>query len=572
MAVHLPLQHHPDVFPYRSGHPDVTRWMALQRNSRNSGSVMPGLAVFMLSLPVLAMVGATAMRAGGSPFGIAPSPIVSAAPVQAATAPVASANTARVDAIVTRGFDAADVVEMARQLAAGPPRPRGAVTPGLEQLSYDQYRDIRFRIDQALWTKDRSPFRIDLLPAGFVYTAPVSVAIVDDGVVHAQVSDPAMFDLGPSVPKDLHGKSLSLSGFRVRTQLNSRQYWDEFLVFQGASYFRAVGRGQNYGLSARGLALGTADAEGEEFPAFTQFWIEKPEPKATQLVIHALLESQSLTGAYRFIVRPGQDTQMDVEYTLFPRKNLRNVGIAPLTSMFLFDGTNRQRFDDFRYRVHDSDGLLITAQNGEQVWRQLSNPRNLQLSTFTSERPRAFGLMQRAKLQADFQDLEANYERRPSAWVEFPEGAPPGPLRLVEIPTARETNDNIVAFWQPREMLPAGKPYTGSYLMHWTSEALVKQPLGRFVAARMGTNFEGNRKLIALDLAGAGTTPGELELEVSASGGKVYHPVIQANPAVRGLRASFEFDPGGAQLIEFRAVVHRKGEPASETWLFRWTA
>jgi glucans biosynthesis protein len=545
--------------------------LALQRNSRNSGTVMPGLAVLMLSLPVFAMVGVTALRAGGVRVGDAPVVAAAPLPVMAAPAPASSKSTAAGTTAGVRGFGASDVVELARRLALEPPRPRGAVTPGLPELSYDQYRDIRFRIDQALWTKDKVPFRVDLLPAGFVYTAPVSIAIVESGVVSAQVSDPAMFDLGPSVPKALHGKSLSLSGFRVRTQLNSREYWDEFLVFQGASYFRAVGRGQNYGLSARGLALGTAEAEGEEFPAFTQFWIEKPAPKATSLVVHALLESASLTGAYRFVVRPGQDTQMDVEYTLFPRRDLRSVGIAPLTSMFLFDGTNRLRFDDFRYRVHDSDGLLFTARNGEQVWRQLANPRNLQLSSFTAERPRAFGLMQRAKLQADYQDLEANYEKRPSAWVEFPDDGAPGPLRLVEIPTARETNDNIVAFWQPRDLLVAGRPYRGSYRIHWTSESLVKQPLGRFVAARMGMNFEGTRKLIALDLSGAGTSPDGLELEVGSSLGKVHHPVIQANPAIRGLRASFEFEPGNAEVIEFRVLVRRKGLPASETWLYRWT-
>jgi glucans biosynthesis protein len=505
-------------------------------------------------------------------WAVAPVLVMLGVPVTWAAAQPAAAAAANAPARPTRPFNFEDVVELARQLAAEPPRPRGAVTPGLEQLTYDQYRDIRFRIDEALWTKDRVPFRIDLLPAGFVYTAPVSVSIVEDGVVRTQLSNPAMFDLGPSVPKALHDKSLSLSGFRVRTQLNSREYWDEFLVFQGASYFRAVGRGQNYGLSARGVALGTADPAGEEFPAFTQFWIEKPAARATSLVIHALLESPSLTGAYRFTVQPGQDTQMDVQYTLFPRKELRNVGIAPLTSMFLFDGTNRQRFDDFRYRVHDSDGLLFVGQNGEQVWRQLANPRNLQLATFTAERPRAFGLMQRARMLADFQDLEANYERRPSAWVEFGESTPPlGPLRLVEIPSTSETNDNIVAFWQPRDALPAGKPFSGSYRLHWTAESLVQLPLARFVAARSGTNFEGNRRLIALDLTGAGTSPDGLELEVIASNGKVFHPVIQTNPTIRGLRASFEFDPGGAQLIEFRAVVRRDGAPVSETWLFRWT-
>jgi glucans biosynthesis protein len=169
--------------------------------------------------------------------------------------------------------------------------------------------------------------------------------------------------------------------------------------------------------------------------------------------------------------------------------------------------------------------------------------------------------------------LEASYEKRPSAWVEFPEETATGPLRLIEIPTTRETNDNIVAFWQPRDVLLAGRPYAGSYRLHWTAESLVSQPLARFVAARMGTNFDGNRKLMTLDVAGAGASPDGLRLEVLASNGKVFHPVIQANPMIRGLRASFEFDPEGAQLIEFRAVVRHVDAltPVSETWLFRWT-
>jgi glucans biosynthesis protein len=180
--------------------------------------------------------------------------------------------------------------------------------------------------------------------------------------------------------------------------------------------------------------------------------------------------------------------------------------------------------------------------------------------------------MQRARLLADFQDLEANYERRPSAWVEFPDDeAAPGPLRLVEIPTANETNDNIVAFWQPKDALPARKPYNGNYRLSWTAESLLPGPKGKFVATRIGTNFKGDRKLMVLDLTDAGTSPEGLTLDVVASTGKVSDPVIQTNPVIKGLRATFEFDPAGAQLIEFRAVVRKGDEPVSETWLYRWT-
>lgn len=469
-------------------------------------------------------------------------------------------------------FSSDDVVELARRLSLEAYRPPGAITPGLEKLGYDGYRGIQWPMRKSIWIDENVPFRLDLLPAGSVYTQPVIVSIVENGVVKELAPQPGMFDLGPTVPGELRDKALSISGFRVRSRLNTSTYWDEFLVFQGASYFRAVAQGQNYGLSARGLALKTGEPEGEEFPSFTQFWIEKPARNATSIVIHALLDSPSVTGAYRFTVTPGRDTRTDVAYTLFPRVELRSVGIAPLTSMFLFDPSNRSRFDDFRPRVHDSDGLMFVSHSDEHVWRQLVNSSVLQLSSFTAERPKAFGLMQRARKFDDFQDLEAAYERRPGAWIEFPEEAPAGALRLVEIPTRNEANDNIVAFWQPAEALPAGQPYSGSYRMAWTAEAPMPRELARVVATRIGTTMRGDRKLVVLDLERSGTNPEEVELEVSSSAGTVYHPLLHKNPAVKGLRASFEFDPAGAQSIEFRAVLRKGERVASETWLYRWTA
>jgi glucans biosynthesis protein len=477
--------------------------------------------------------------------------------------------------VIADGFDADDVVELARRLASEPHRPPGPITPGLEKLGYDQYRDIQFPPERAFWSDAGTPFRLDVLPAGSLYTTPVRVSVIEDGEVQDILPAPGMFDLAPNFPDALRDQPLSLSGFRVRARLNTNSYWDEFLVFQGATYFRAVGRGQNYGLSARALALRTGEPEGEEFPVFTHFWIEKPKRNARSITVHGLLESPSVTGAYQFVVSTGRETRMDVKYTLFPRTDLRSVGIAPLTSMFLFDTSNRSRFDDFRPRAHDSDGLMFITSSGEEVWRQLANPTTLQLSSFTAERPRAFGLMQRARLFADFQDLEANYERRPSAWVEFPDeenGPQRGALKLVEIPTRSEANDNIVAFWQPAQVLPAGQPFSGSYRVTWTAESLIERELGRVVATRIGANMRGDRKLVVLDLAGAGTSEEDLTLEVSSSAGTVFNPIVQKNPAINGLRAHFEFDPAGATMIEFRAVVRKDEEPVSETWLYRWTA
>ncbi len=129
-------------------------------------------------------------------------------------------------------------------------------------------------------------------------------------------------------------------------------------MFLGASYFRVLGRGQSYGASARGLAINVATTGGEEFPYFSDFWLVRPLPQQRTLTIFALLDSPSLTGAYRFEIRPGATTDVEVTATLYARKNVEKLGVAPLTSMFLFGEEHRRQFDDYRPEVHDSDGLL----------------------------------------------------------------------------------------------------------------------------------------------------------------------------------------------------------------------
>jgi periplasmic glucans biosynthesis protein len=362
-----------------------------------------------------------------------------------------------------------------------------------------------------------------------------------------------------------------LSGFCVRTHLESRRSWDEFVVFQGASYFRAVGRDEVYGLSARGLAIDTAEPSGEEFPAFTHFWIERPARHATAIVIDALLESRSTTGAYRFIVRPGAETVMDVEATLFPRTEVHTYGIAPLTSMFLFDETNRGLLDDYRPEVHDSDGLQITTQSGEHVFRPLANPSKLQISTFTTAAPQGFGLVQRSRRPADFEDLDAHYERRPSAWIEPQSGFGGGAVELVEIPSGRETNDNIVAFFRPDQALRPGHAAHFAYRLTWLAEPAVPKGLGEIVSTRSGASLDGRRRVFQVDYVGAGERTAGLHVDVSASSGRISNVMLQPNPAIHGLRASFELAPGSADLVEMRLQVTRDGRPVGETWLYRWT-
>ena len=442
----------------------------------------------------------------------------------------------------------------------------------LRQITYDQYRDIRVNAEHAIWRTDPVPFRIDALPAGFLFQNPVAIHVVEAGMAREITAPPGAFILGPLVEKQLSKLTIPLSGFRVRSTINSRAIWDEFLVFQGASYFRAVGKGSAYGLSARGLALRTAAPTGEEFPAFTHFWIERPNSNASGLVIHALLQSPSTTGAYKFSVTPGRETIMDVEFTLYPRVPLDNVGLAPLTSMFLFDESARNRIEDFRDEVHDSDGLQIMMQSGEQTWRPLANPTQLQVSSFTSVAPKGFGLVQRSRKFSDYQDLEAQYEKRPSTWIEPLSNWGEGSVQLIEIPSDRETNDNIVAFWRPKNVIPAGKPWSASYRLRWNQLPKLSPELGRVVFTRSGPSWDAKRKLFVIDFEGLGKSTEGLRIDAGTSSGKLTNLVLQPNPRIGALRASFELAPGETEVAELRLRLMRGDQPATETWLYRWTA
>lgn len=454
--------------------------------------------------------------------------------------------------------------------AAYAPR-RSNLPTALDKLSPDQYRSIRFNPDAGIWKAEGLPFHLELLRATSNNQTAVNISTVTNGMATDVTATPAMFQMAPELPAQLGKVSLPLSGFRLRSRINSPKVWDEFLVFQGASYFRSVAKDLLYGLSARGLAINTAEPQGEEFPAFTHFWIERPAPRATSITFYARLESESCTGAFKFVVTPGIETTADVDMTIFPRNEMRVVGIAPLTSMFLFDETNRGHLDDYRPEVHDSDGLQILTKGGEQVFRQLANPTNLQVSTFTKEPPQGFGLVQRSRSFQDFQDFDAQYERRPSSWVTPKGDWGAGAVELVEIPSGRESNDNIVAFWRPTQPLTPQHPAQYSYRLTWLKEPEVPKGMARTIATRSGASLDGKRRVFILDFVGAGEKIDGLRLDLSSSGGHILNATLIANNSMHGLRASFELDPNDATLIELRLRIMRGDTPMSETWLYRWT-
>ena len=437
------------------------------------------------------------------------------------------------------------VLEVARRTSANGFTPRRLESTALQQLSYDQLRDIRFNADAGIWRNEQVPFRVELLPAGFLFQNPVKITLVENRIARDVIAAPEMFSFGPSVPRQLANQNLPLSGFRARTRLNSRSVWDEFLVFQGASYFRAVQRGGAYGLSARGLAIRTAHAMGEEFPAFTHYWIERPTANATGMVVHALLDSPSTTGAYRFAITPGAETVMDVDVTLFPRVTLDNIGIAPLTSMFLFDESERTRIDDFRDEVHDSDGLQIVMASGERVWRPLTQSdaaAGVELHCTTRRRRSASSsarvacptitTWRRATScgRAPGSSPPANGARAPCSWSKFR-------------PTTRRTTTSSRSGGR-RHPIPAGKPWHSSYRLRWTRAAASScLRSARPRSTRTGPSFDGKRRIFIIEFAGTGPHDRRTQDRRWHIGRQTVELVsCKPNPLTKGVRASFELD------------------------------
>ncbi len=476
----------------------------------------------------------------------------------------------------TTPFMATDVQKQARELASKPFAPPKTELPkALQQWEYDQYRDIRFKRERALWATDGLPFQAEFFHRGFIFKEPVALSLVAEGQARPIAYTPDLFTFGPSVQAPAEGSLTDFSGFRLRAPISRPDYFDEFAVFQGASYFRAIAKNQGYGLSARGLALNTAEANGEEFPFFRAFWIERPLKESSVIVVHALLDSVSTAGAYRFTIRPGEATVMDVEMTLYPRVELPRIGLAPLTSMFYFAANDRAGIDDFRPAVHDSEGLAIWNGREEWLWRPLSNPETLQVSAFVDASPRGFGLLQRHRAFTDYQDLEARYERRPSVWVEPIGDWGQGAVLLIEIPSGSEYNDNIVAFWRPKQALPAQTEYHLTYRLHWCNTPPVA-PSGAITAAtRIGAGAEKGARNFVLDFSG-GRLP-ELKEDaavvpvITTSAGTIKNSVAYPNPAMGGWRVSFVLVLDNAPLYDLRCTLQRGQEILSEVWSYRWT-
>jgi periplasmic glucans biosynthesis protein len=500
---------------------------------------------------------------GAFASGLAPSVALAQGPQPATPAPAPAP------------FNRDSILALARTLAAKPyAAPPAELREPFASLTYEQFVGIKTRPGSALWTGENKGFTIEPLHRGNIFTTPVDLFIVENGAATKVAYDQNRFDYGGlKVTEKL--PDLGYSGFRVlRAQPDGGEA--ELALFQGASFYRAVAAGQTLGVTARALSVRTADPRGEEFPMFRSFWIEKPALGDNALTIHALLDSPSLAGVYRFTLRPGEATLIDTEMTLFPRTAVDHYGLAGFAAATLFTPLDtRRRNGDLRLMATATNGIQMLTGAGEWLWRPVSNREELQFSSFVDVNPKGFGALLRNRDIADYQDDDQHWERRPSLWIEPLGEWGEGALQLVEIPSESENNENIVAYWRPKAPLAAGAQATFAYRQFWCWEPPARPPLAVAIHSRSGHVPSTKLRRFVVVFSGDGLADPQKTAKLSAalttSPGTAQNIRTFLNPQAKTCRVVFDVDPAGENFCEMRLVLRSDEQPLSETWLYRWT-
>jgi glucans biosynthesis protein len=444
----------------------------------------------------------------------------------------------------------------------------------LADLDRRKFDAIRYKDDATVWKDEPLGFNLQLLHTGFQYKTPVDISLIEGGQIRPFPYSTSLFEYGDPLKPPPADSQAGFSGFRVMGPVNRPDAKDRFASFQGASYFRAIAAGQAFGAISRAISVNTAQPEGEEFPVFRSFWIAKPAQGDRKLTVYGLLDGPSLAGAYKFVLEPGQTTVMDVECSLFPRKNLAHVGIAPLSSMYFFGAADPSRHDDYRPNVHASSGLQIWNSTGEWIWRALTNPEQLQYSVFLDRTPKGFGLLQRERAFSVYEDIDGRFGDRPSVWVEPLGDWGDGTIDLIEVPSTGEIYDNIIAFWRPNAPLVEKARRSFRYRLHWGWEPPVRSTQAFVMQTRIGDRGAQDRRFFLIDFVSGHSCNGcnlsQFTADVRAGDGEIRNVVVRENPATGGQRVTFEFRPGGERQTDLRCQLQQNGQVVSETWVYRW--
>ncbi|WP_298428859.1 glucan biosynthesis protein D [Rhodoblastus sp.] len=491
----------------------------------------------------------------------------------AAVSPVSSA-LADNPAAEPTPFSNSSVVDLARVLSTKPFSAPNAELPGpLANLSQEAFAAIHAKPEGLIWADNSSDFVIEPLHRGFVYTTPMMIYLVEDGQARRLNYDASKFIFGgvnlPSPPVNL-----DFSGFRVLRR-DDHGALKELAVFQGASFFRSLAPGQNFGVTARGLSIRTGDARGEEFPIFRAVWIEKASVAANALTVNALLDSDSVAGAYRFTLHPGDATIIDVECSLFPRAPIDLFGLATMSATCSFNPLDRRGDDDIRESAEELTGLQMLTGAGEWLWRPVANRGNLQISEFVDQNPKGFGFLQRNRDFDDFYDLAQRWELRPSLWIEPIGDWGSGSVELVEIPSDNETAQNMIAFWRSKTPLAKGQQADFAYRQFWCWTPPSQPSVATTAGTRGGRGAAAKQRRFLVEFRGDTLADAarlaDAKPNISVFPGKVVAQRVYRAPESKSCYVQFDLDPGGEAAVEIRLTLDAQGAPLTETWLYRWT-
>jgi len=468
-------------------------------------------------------------------------------------------------------FAPGQVADAARALARQPYRAPAGDVP-FKGLPFDQYVTVRAKPESVAWEGAGLNFRVEPLHLGSVFATPVQIYLVEDGVPRRMDYDPERFTFGALKPPAAD-PGLGFSGFRVHATRPGGGGSFDAATFQGASFFKAHAHGQGYGVTSRALALWPAEARGEEFPAFRSFWIERPPAGGDTLSIHALVDSPSASAAVSFLLRPGDLTLVDVSGTVFPRVALDHVGLAAMSASHLFGGEDRIGVDDTRPAAHAVGGLRVANGRGEAIWRPVQNPATLQVSILADADPKGFGLMQRERDYWAYQDDVQHWENRPSLWVEPTVPFGQGAVHLIEIPSASEVNENVMAYWRNAPVAAGGELVFG-YRQFWCWAPPNQPDVATVINTRSGRGGGPRRRAYAVDFSGASLAAGaneghEPQVALTAGGGKLIRQRLVRYPDRQVARVLFEVESDGDRGAELRLVLHDGDRPLTETWLYR---
>lgn len=467
----------------------------------------------------------------------------------------------------TASFD--HVQAAAANLAAHPYQPQPEVPASLKNLTYDQFRFIGFIDGKELWSDAQRPFRIGFYHKGYVHLDDVSINLIENGqAVPVPFSKSYFHYLGTAkqlqIPDDL-----GFAGFRVQGRFPGQTKFEEIFSFVGASYFRARAERTVLGTSARGLAVNCGLPKPEEFPVFREYWIVAPQPGDTALRVWALLDSPSVAGAYEFLLTPGiENSDVEIDETLYFRQSPEKVGIAPLSSMWLWgDGLNGPQ-GDHRPEVHDADGLQVHEKDGKWTWRALSQQGYPSLVRLQRTSLKGFGLVQRDTDPQHYLDEEALYHQRPTVWIEPLSDWGAGAIELLELPAPHEGIDNIATWWVPEQGVSPGTPVNLKYRVSFCVGDRPEHDLGKGIAYRI--NREGRERMqLEIDFSGPALAARDKDLppQVQLTSIRGFVTSTTCRRQAEGIwTAHLDVRPTGEGPVELSVVLKEGERELTETW------